>query len=269
VIPLRDANPTHRIPWVTLALIAANLAAFLLWQPTFADQARQQGFFYCNAAIPWEITHRTNLASGGAAARRALDADLEPGAGASIQRYLDRHCPDKSWLSSIFVAMFLHGGWLHIAGNMLYLWIFGNNVEDRLGRLTFIAFYLLGGVAAMLLQLAFDPGSTIPTVGASGAIAAVLGAYLVLFPHARVTTLVIFYFITVVEVPAAFLLVAWFVLQLFSGVGQLGVQLAGGVAYWAHVGGFAFGFLVTWVLFRGRRPPTRPAIWVPPRPDYL
>lgn len=270
MIPIRDANPTHRVPWVTLALIAANLAAFLFWQPTFADQARQQGFFYCNAAIPWEISHGTNLAAGGAPARQAIERDLGPGAGDAVQTYVQRRCPGKSWLASIFVAMFLHGGWLHIAGNMLFLWIFGNNVEDRLGRLTFVAFYLLGGVAAMLLQLAIGPDSTIPTVGASGAIAAVLGAYLVLFPHARVTTLVIFFFITVVEVPAGFLLLAWFVLQFFSGVGQLGTHVAGGVAYWAHVGGFVFGAAVTWLLFRGRRrPPIRPVPWVPPRPDYF
>lgn len=270
MIPIRDANPTRRVPWVTLALIAANVLAFLLWEPTFASQARQQGFFYCNAAIPWEIAHAENLARGGAEARRALAVDVGPMAAVEVQRFVQQRCPDKSWLVSIFVAMFLHGGWLHIGGNMLYLWIFGNNVEDRLGRLTFLAFYLLGGVAAMLLQLAVDPGSTIPTVGASGAIAAVLGAYLVLFPHARVTTLVMMFFITVVDVPAGFLLAAWFVLQLFSGVGQLGTHLAGGVAYWAHVGGFAFGAVVTWLAFRGRRrPPTRPVIWVPPRPDYF
>jgi membrane associated rhomboid family serine protease len=160
--------------------------------------------------------------------------------------------------------MFLHGGWLHIAGNMLFLWVFGNNVEDRLGRLVFVGFYLLGGIAAMLLQLAFGAGSTLPTLGASGAIAAVLGAYLVLFPRARVTTLVIFFFITWIQLPAAVVLVGWFVLQIFSGVGQLGTDVSGGVAYWAHIGGFAFGAAVTWMFFRGRR--MDPSI--PPRPDY-
>lgn len=269
MIPIRDANPTRRVPWVTLALIGVNVAAFLMWQPTFGTQAQQQGFFYCNAAIPWEIAHGSNLADGGPAARRAIDQDLRPGAGVDVQTYMERRCPDKSWLASIFISMFLHGGWLHIAGNMLFLWVFGNNVEDRLGRLAFIAFYLLGGVAAMLLQLAMGPNSTIPTVGASGAIAAVLGSYLVLFPHARVTTLVVFFFITAVDLPAGVVLMTWFVLQLFSGVGQLGTNLAGGVAYWAHVGGFVFGAVVTWAIFRGRRrPPERPVIWVPPPPDY-
>jgi membrane associated rhomboid family serine protease len=169
----------------------------------------------------------------------------------------------------VFVAMFLHGGWLHIGGNMLFLWVFGNNVEDRLGRMLFIAFYLLGGVAASALQLAFDPSSAVPSLGASGAVAAVLGAYLVMFPRARVVTLVIlFFFITAVELPAVLVLGAWFVLQLFSGVGGLGAQVNGGVAYWAHVGGFVFGLAVTALFFRGRgqRPPFQR---LPRRPDYL
>ena len=118
--------------------------------------------------------------------------------------------------------MFLHGGWLHIGGNMLFLWVFGNNVEDRLGYLVYPLFYVLGGLAAAGLQIAFAPDSTIPSLGASGAIGAVLGAYAVLFPNARVTTLVIFFFITVVEVRAILVLGVWFLLQLFSGVGQLG-----------------------------------------------
>lgn len=266
MIPIRDANPTHRTPWITLAFIAANVVLFLAWQPTFGDEGDQQVFYYCNAEIPWEVAHRTNLASGGAEAREALDADLGAGAGSQVQAFLEDVCPGKSWLASVFVAMFLHGGWFHIAGNMLFLWVFGNNVEDRLGRLLFAGFYLLGGVAAMLLQLALDAGSTIPTVGASGAIAAVLGAYLVLFPRARVTTLVVFFFITWIELPASIVLAGWFVLQVFSGVGQLASELTGGVAYWAHIGGFAFGAGTVWLFFRGRRPP-RPAI--PARPDYF
>jgi membrane associated rhomboid family serine protease len=148
--------------------------------------------------------------------------------------------------------MFLHGGWLHIAGNMLFLWIFGNNVEDRLGHVVYPLFYVLGGLAASGLQLAFDARSTIPSLGASGAIGAVLGAYAVIFPHARVTTLVIFFFITVIEIRAVFVLAGWFLLQVFSGVGQLGTELNGGVAYWAHIGGFAFGAIVAWLFYRTR-----------------
>jgi membrane associated rhomboid family serine protease len=150
---------------------------------------------------------------------------------------------------------------------MLFLWVFGNNVEDRLGYVVYPLFYVLGGLAASGLQLAFDPNSTIPSLGASGAIGAVLGAYIVLFPHARVTTLVIFFFITVVEIRAGVVLAIWFVLQLFSGVGQLGSDVNGGVAYWAHVGGFAFGALVAWLFYRRRGGIEPPVYGVPPRPD--
>jgi membrane associated rhomboid family serine protease len=270
VIPLRDANPTHRAPILTLALIAANVAVFLLWQPTFGSELEQQTFYFCNAEIPWEITHQENLADGGADARRAIDAEFGGGRGAQFQSLvLQRECPDKSWLVSIFVAMFLHGGWLHIGGNMLFLWVFGNNVEDRLGYLVFPLFYLLGGLAAAGLQIAFDPDSAIPSLGASGAIGAVLGAYAVMFPHARVTTLVIFFFITVVEIPAGFVLAAWFLLQVFSGVGQLGLEVNGGVAFWAHVGGFAFGALVAWLFYRGGGRRQREIVGFPQRPDYF
>ncbi len=273
MLPIRDVNPTRRTPWVTIALIAANVAVFLFWQPTFAPQGRQQAFFFCHALIPYELTHGTNLADGGPAAARALEQQLGPefgpGAGPAIQAFLQRRCPDKSWLASVFVAMFLHGGWLHIAGNMLYLWIFGNNVEDRLGRPAFVVFYLVGGLAATALQVLFAPDSVIPNVGASGAIAAVLGAYLVLFPHARIVTLVMFFFITWIELPALVVLGFWFVFQLISGIselGALGQQVNSGVAYWAHVGGFVAGVAMTLLLFRGRRQPA-PYEPLPPRPD--
>ncbi|HEX6399834.1 MAG TPA: rhomboid family intramembrane serine protease, partial [Actinomycetota bacterium] len=153
------------------------------------------------------------------------------------------------------------------AGNMLFLWIFGNNVEDRLGRIMFVAFYVLGGLAATGLQVAFDPNSAVPNVGASGAIAAILGSYLVMFPRARIHTLVIFVFITFLDLPATVVLLGWFVLQLFSGVGEMGRELgSGGVAYWAHVGGFAFGLAVAWLFFRShaRRDPDA----LPPPPPY-
>jgi membrane associated rhomboid family serine protease len=266
VIPIRDANPTSRVPALTLALVAANVAVFLLWQPTFGTELEQQDFWFCHAEIPWEVTHRENLVQGGPEAAAALDRDFGSGAAAFIQPRLERQCPDKSWALSIFVAMFLHGGWLHIAGNMLFLWVFGNNVEDRLGYIVFPLFYVMGGIAATALQIAFDPGSTIPSLGASGAIGAILGAYAVLFPHARVTTLVIFFFITVIEVRAVFVLAAWFLLQVISGVGQLGREVGGGVAYWAHIGGFAFGALVAWLLYRPRG--RTPSVYdFPRRPD--
>jgi membrane associated rhomboid family serine protease len=267
VIPLRDANPTKRVPVVTLTLIAANVAVFLLWQPSFGTQLEQQTFYYCHAEIPWEVSHQENLARGGLEARVALDADLGPRAGADIQPFLRRECPNKSWWLAIFVAMFLHGGWFHIAGNMLFLWVFGNNVEDRLGYVVYPLFYVLGGLAASGLQLAFGANSTIPNLGASGAIGGILGAYIVLFPHARVTTLVIFFFITLVEIRAGIVLAIWFLLQVLSGVGQLGSELNGGVAYWAHVGGFGFGALVAWLFYRRRGGIEPPVYSVPRRPD--
>jgi membrane associated rhomboid family serine protease len=269
VIPIRDINPTTRTAWLTLAIIAANVAVFLLWEPTFGDQLTQQTFLFCNAEIPYEVTHQTTLADGGVDAVRAIEDSFHVGAPAAgaLQSLLRERCPNKSWLASIFVSMFLHGGFLHIAGNMLFLWIFGNNVEDRLGRIRFILLYVLGGLAASGLQLAFDPNAAVPNVGASGAIAAILGSYLILFPRARIRTLLIFFFITFVELPASFVLLAWFVLQLFSGVGEMGNQVGGGVAYWAHVGGFVFGMGATWLLFRSqlRRDPYIPPF---PPPSY-
>lgn len=269
MIPLGDLNPTRRFAWVTLAIIAVNVAVFLLWEPTFKSESVQTTFLFCQAEIPYEVTHQVTLAHGGVGAREAMEAALgvDPETAAGDQAFLRDHCPHKSWLASIFVSMFLHGGWLHIAGNMLFLWVFGNNVEDRLGRVTYLVFYVLGGLAATGLQLAFGPNSAVPNLGASGAIAAILGSYLVLSPRAKVKTLVIFYFITFLELPAVVVLGAWFVLQLFSGVGGLGTQgTGGGVAYWAHVGGFVFGMAATWLLFRGRSDRVQPT-GIAPRPD--
>ena len=268
MIPIRDINPTTRTAWLTLVLIAANVAVFLLWEPTFEGQAEQQEFFFCNAQIAFELTNQTTLADGGAEARLAIAESFGAGESeaAGLQNFLEQTCPEKSWLASVFVSMFLHGGWLHLAGNMLFLWVFGNNVEDRLGRITFLLLYVLGGLAATALQVAFDPNSAVPNVGASGAIAAVLGSYLVMFPRARIHTLVFFIFITSLQLPAVVVLVGWFVLQLFSGVGGMGNQLGGGVAYWAHVGGFVFGLAVTWLFFRSRGRPDPYAL--PPPPSY-
>lgn len=142
-------------------------------------------------------------------------------------------------------AMFLHGGWFHVLGNMLYLWIFGDNVEDRMGHFKFLVFYLLSGYIATIAHVFYSPGSAIPLIGASGAIAGVLGAYLILFPRARVLTLVfIFVIIQVVPIPAVVFLGIWFVLQIFNGTASLSAQSAQGVAFWAHIGGFVAGMLL-------------------------
>jgi membrane associated rhomboid family serine protease len=251
---------------VTIALIAANVGVFLLWQPTFRSDVEQFKFFLCRAETSWEVSHRESLAQGGAEAKVALDHDFGPGAGTAIQDFMLRRCAGKSWSASVLISMFLHEGWFHVATNMLFLWVFGNNVEDRLGRGLFALLYVFGGIAAMLLHLAFAPNSTIPTIGASGAIAAVLGAYLILFPRARITTLIVFFIIAPVRLPAWVALGGWFVLQLFSGVGGLEAQVNGGVAYWAHVGGFVFGGAAAWLFFRNRREP-QPVLPPPPRPD--
>ncbi len=162
---------------------------------------------------------------------------------------------DFSWLS-VLTSMFLHGGWMHVIGNMLYLWIFGDNVEDRLGHARFLLFYLACGCGAALLQVVFNPSSQVPMLGASGAIAGVMGAYFVLYPESRVLTAVfIFVFFDLVEIPAIFFLGIWFVMQLLSGVGSLGISsTGGGTAFWAHIGGFVIGAVVGLVLRRnGRR----------------
>jgi membrane associated rhomboid family serine protease len=229
VIPIRDANPTRRFPFVTLSLIALNVAAFLLWEPIFGSPREQALFFYCHGAIPAEMT------------------DLE-----AIPE-VAQACGGKSVLASIFTSMFLHGGWLHIIGNMLFLWVFGNNVEDRMNPAVFLGFYLLGGVVAAYAQVLPDIGSTVPLIGASGAVAAVLGAYIVMFPRARVLTLVIFFFITAIELPAVVVLGLWFVLQALQGIGSLAGDI-GGVAWFAHIGGFLFGLLVALLFYRTRRP---------------
>ena len=154
----------------------------------------------------------------------------------------------------LFTSMFWHGGWLHLLGNMLYLWIFGDNVEDKLGHARYLLFYLLGGLCAALLEIAVAPESLLPTIGASGAIAAVLGAYLISFPRSRVLTFIPIFFIPwFVEIPAVLYLAVWFALQLLSGVVSLGAPQAPGTAFWAHVGGFAAGLLLVKLLAPPRR----------------
>jgi membrane associated rhomboid family serine protease len=235
VIPLRDANPTRRRPIVTIGLILACLAVFVAELAVEANGGSQalERLFREWGLVPRDLT----------------DA-LSGSAGA-----LSRELP------TVVTSLFLHGGWIHLGGNMLYLWIFGNNIEDRFGRVAFLAFYLLGGVIAGLTQVATAPHSTLPLIGASGAIAATLGAYLVLYPRARILSLVFLgFFYQLIEVPAVLVLGFWFVLQLVDGVASLGAaNAAGGVAIFAHIGGFVAGALVA-AAVRGRGPgPLSPA----------
>ncbi|MFH2037647.1 MAG: rhomboid family intramembrane serine protease [Candidatus Zixiibacteriota bacterium] len=211
-IPLKDENPTANKPIVTILLIAINSAVYL-YSLTLGDRGSQI-FLFKFGLIPYEIIHITELTP-----QIAVPVFLNP-----------------------FTSMFLHGGFMHLAGNMLFLWIFGNNIEDYLGPIKFLFFYILAGLAAAFLFVVFSPNSEIPMVGASGAIAGVLGAYLVLFPHARVITLVwIFFLIRIIRLPAKFMLGFWFFYQLFMSLSDIG-GMGGGVAWLAHVGGFAFGY---------------------------
>ena len=219
MIPLRDANPTRRQPIVTPALIAACFAVFALelWVATSGGDTALE-----NLARAWGLVPKTVVGA------------VQAGNWASQP------------VLAIFTSMFLHGGWAHILGNMLFLWIFGGRVEDRFGRLGFLALYLVGGVAAAAGQLLENPASDLPMIGASGAISAVLGAYLVLYPRARIQSLVFLgFFYQLIAVPAAILLGYWFVLQVIDGVAALGsTDLTGGVAVFAHISGFAVGALI-------------------------
>jgi membrane associated rhomboid family serine protease len=237
VIPLRDANPVRRVPIVTIGLIVACVVAFayeLGTQSTGGDSALER-LFREYGLVPAELT-----------------ATFGRGADQADVMYRE--------LFAIVTSMFLHGGWLHLIGNMLYLWIFGNNIEDRLGRIPFLLFYLAGGIAAAVSQVLIAPNSDVPVIGASGAIAAVLGAYLVLYPRARILALVFLgFFYQLLQVPALVVLGLWFVLQLIDGLASLGVEnSAGGVALFEHIGGFVVGVVVGLVVrSTSPRPPAR------------
>jgi membrane associated rhomboid family serine protease len=239
MLPLRDNIPTSRTPYVTYALIIANILVYFFWQKggiTLGDPSSPH--YICQlqdwAAIPYEVTH--------------------PGDQVQIAQGCGKP-PDAPTYLTIFTAMFMHGGLLHLGGNMLFLWIFGNNVEDSMGPVKFLIFYLLAGVSALALQVVIDPSSQVPTLGASGAIAGVLGGYLLLFPRARVVTVIfIVFFFTILELPALLVLGFWFLQQALFGYFDLAQPSGqgGGVAYFAHIGGFVFG-LAAVRLFSSRR----------------
>ena len=212
MFPIRDHNPSGRTPYVVYTLIAANTLIFFAYSAVLLDNRALMQFYYDWAIIPARI-------SGGGG------------------------------FETLISSMFLHGGILHLAGNMLFLWIFGDNLEDRMGHLKFLGFYLASGIGAGLIHVLAAPGSGVPTIGASGAIAGVMGGYLLLFPKARVDILVILLvFFKVFTIPAWVMLVIWFALQFLGGIGA--DPTTGGVAYWAHAGGFAIGLILTIPLWR-------------------
>ena len=257
MIPLRDNIPSDHFPVVTLVLIVINVLVFLLFQgPSFSlsgGDAVETKPVVEYGAIPYRITHPdrdcaiATLDTGVQEVVCEGQPEYPPGAEPNIDN-------PPAYLT-ILTSMFMHGGWLHIIFNMLFLWIFGNNVEDSMGKPRYVAFYLLGGLAATLAQVVVSPDSPVPQVGASGAIAAVLGGYALLYPHARVLTLFFAFFIFILEIPAMVLLGLWILLQFLPAVGQLATPElgeGGGVAYFAHIGGFVFG-LAAITLFAKRR----------------
>lgn len=219
MIPIRDVIPSRTTPLVTIALLVANVVVFLSSPP--ADSQAFESF-----VRTWGVT------------------------------------PASFEWSAVFTSMFMHGGWLHLLSNLLFLWIFGDNVEDRMGHGRYLVFYLLCGTVAALAQVLADPTSPVPMVGASGAIAGVLGAYIVMFPHSRVLTLVpLFIVVTFIEIPAGILLGLWFAMQVLSGIGSMMIvqpEDMGGVAFWAHAGGFVSGVIL---VFLFRRPEREHAAW--------
>ena len=216
LIPLKDNNPSRSYPVVNITLLLANVVVFLyqLALPPYDLKL----FILSNATIP-----------------------------ARIPAFLDGHVGFEVAFLPLITSMFLHSGFLHLAGNMLFLWIFGDNVEDTFGHLPYLFFYVVCGLGAGLLHVLFNLGSTITALGASGAISGVMGAYMVLFPRERILTLV---FIFVVPIPAVFILGYWFLLQFLAGIDALGTSAKGGVAVWAHVGGFLLGVLLTQLVRR-------------------
>ncbi len=214
MFPLWDDQPTRRFPFITIIIIVINVLVFI-YQVSLGEGFNH--FIYSMGLIPYEISHLTDL--------------YPPG-------------PSLLYLT-IFYSMFMHGSLIHLIGNMLFLWIFGNNIEDFFGRIPFILFYLFCGVVAAFTQILFNPNSTIPMVGASGAIAGVLGGYLILYPRARVTTVIFFgFFVRLVRIPALIFLGLWIIYQFLYGISSLSVSSAeGGVAWFAHIGGYVAGLI--------------------------
>jgi len=239
MFPFGDTIPTKRWAIVTYCLVAINALSFL-WLESLPERKQllttaQWGFVPARVE---QLANRQKIVEVQIGQRPRVFLGVPMG----VQPIVARLRPDPPQiLASTITCMFLHGSWWHLIGNMWFLLIFGDNIEDRLGHALFAVFYLVGGLAATAFHWAIDPASTMPILGASGAIAAVLGGYAVTYPHARIRTLIIMIFVTVIELPAYLFLIFWFGVQLFSGLGAMGGQMDGGVAWWAHVGGFIAG----------------------------
>ncbi len=238
VIPVGDFVRRRTTPYVNWALILANVAVFAYMMVTYTTNKEVTDFFYnwgfVSSCLAEELGFRSGVRAGD----------------------LAQVCPaGHRELIQPFTAMFIHGGWAHIAGNMLFLWIFGDNVEDRVGHARYLVFYLLCGLGAAAFQSFMALDSTVPAIGASGAIAGVLAAYLLMFPTAMVQVVILPLFFIPFFVPAVVLIGVWFLTQLFTGLGELGTSTAGsGVAWWAHVGGFAAGAVLIWFFRQPQRP---------------
>ncbi len=264
LFPIKDNIPLSRVPIVTILLVAINVIAYLL-------EIRHGGSFFGGptdstsvryGAIPYELTHLGSHCE--LISQPTLEGVAHTVACTGQPGVRGTPAPQPATWETAFTSMFLHGSFLHILGNMVFLAIFGPNVEDAVGRLRFLAFYLLGGLIALGAQVLVDPSSTGPTLGASGAIAAVLGGYILLYPRARILTLVfIIFFVTIIELPAYALLGFWFFEQILFGVAGTANPLGGGggVAYFAHVGGFLFGLALIRAFLVGRPSPSPPAVY--------
>lgn len=243
MIPLHDDNPTVHTPYVTLGIVVLNFVAFV-WLIALPPE-KQELVIVTRGFIPKRMAQLADP-------RVPVLVDLEPrrellvfGRRIAIDQPRVQLPPNPTQIyASAVTAMFLHGGWLHLIGNMWFLWLFGNNIEDRLGHLPYAVFYLFGGLLATAVHWSIDPASTVPVIGASGAVAAILGAYLVKYPFAQIKTLVPFVFLIIVELPAIVVLGLWFATQILEGLGGLRLGINGGVAWWAHVGGFIAGMVL-------------------------
>ena len=261
MFPISDPDyPRQSFPIVNVSLIVISIIVFL-YQILILDDFGLTKFYNNYGVVPYELTGQGDIGKKVEELVEGNDQSVLEIEG--VEGMLAHHAsstfgvitrddirnvyeggPPSPWFTP-FTSMFMHGGWMHLIGNMLFLWVFGDNLEDRLGRIKYLLFYLISGLFASAAQVAVDLNSGIPAIGASGAIAGVMGGYFVLFPHSKIRTLIFFFLITVVSLPAWLIIGVWIIMQFFSGVAALGADFSSGVAYWAHIGGFVAGFLIT------------------------